>query len=230
MARKYKLTRPELKRQQDLLRRFTRYLPMLKLKQQQLQVTVRQTRKEIKTAGVALAKAETAFAAYSSVLRDRAGLDVVHLATASQIRTRSVNVAGIAVPAFDEVSFPEARYSLFVSPVWVDQALSDMREVSRRHAEVHVLKAGLAILERELTRVSQRVNLFEKVKIPESQDAIRRIRIHLGDEMTAAVARAKIAKAKLVSQKPPVYPFVGDEVVPVTSKVGSSAAPSGAET
>ena len=43
----------------------------------------------------------------------------------------------------------------------------------------------------------QRVNLFEKVMIPNTQDNIRRIRIALGDQMTAGVARAKIAKAKL---------------------------------
>ncbi|MCX5669743.1 MAG: hypothetical protein NTU94_00260, partial [Planctomycetota bacterium] len=42
----------------------------------------------------------------------------------------------------------------------------------------------------------QRVNLFEKIKIPEAREAIRVIRIRLGDEMTAAVGRAKIAKAK----------------------------------
>jgi hypothetical protein len=43
------------------------------------------------------------------------------------------------------------------------------------------------------------VNLFEKVKIPEAQEAIRVIRIKLGDEMTAAVGRAKIAKYKIAS-------------------------------
>ena len=43
------------------------------------------------------------------------------------------------------------------------------------------------------------MNLFDKVKIPESREAIRVIRIHLGDEMTAAVGRAKIAKAKLAA-------------------------------
>ncbi len=40
MAIKIKLTRPELKRQRDTLSRFRRYLPMLKLKQQQLQLTI----------------------------------------------------------------------------------------------------------------------------------------------------------------------------------------------
>jgi len=45
----------------------------------------------------------------------------------------------------------------------------------------------------------QRVNLFEKIKIPEAKNAIRVIRIKLGDDMTSAVGRSKIAKTKLVA-------------------------------
>ena len=48
--------------------------------------------------------------------------------------------------------------------------------------------------ERRLT--SQRVNLFEKVKIPEAKENIRMISIYLGDQQTSAVVRGKIAKKK----------------------------------
>jgi V/A-type H+/Na+-transporting ATPase subunit D len=60
-----------------------------------------------------------------------------------------------------------------------------------------VLREGERLLQGELSRVIQRVNLFEKIMIPKDRDAIRRIRIKLGDEMAAAVGRAKIAKGKL---------------------------------
>ncbi|MCD4823228.1 MAG: hypothetical protein K8S55_01360 [Phycisphaerae bacterium] len=60
-------------------------------------------------------------------------------------------------------------------------------------------------MQKELIKIIQRVNLFEKVKIPESLEAIRRIRIHLGDEMTAAVGRAKIAKGKITKSEATVY-------------------------
>ncbi len=55
------------------------------------------------------------------------------------------------------------------------------------------------MLRRELTRIVQRVNLFEKIMIPDAREAIRRIRIKLGDEMTDAVGRSKIAKKKLAA-------------------------------
>ena len=63
--------------------------------------------------------------------------------------------------------------------------------------ELKVQRARQLTLQGELTRTLQRVNLFEKVMIPTTIENIRRIRIALGDQMTAGVARAKIAKAKL---------------------------------
>jgi V/A-type H+-transporting ATPase subunit D len=60
------------------------------------------------------------------------------------------------------------------------------------------LHRQLHLLQGELTKVVQRVNLFEKIKIPDCKDTIRRIRIKLGDESTSAVCRSKIAKGKLM--------------------------------
>ena len=46
--RKIKYTRTELKRQRDALARFKRYLPTLKLKQQQVQASILQTREKFR--------------------------------------------------------------------------------------------------------------------------------------------------------------------------------------
>jgi len=198
MARqKIKLTRPELKRQRDALERFERYLPMLKLKQQQLQLMIRQISQQRTEALAAVQKARGTFDAYRHILGDLAGVDVRGLATCSEVRTSTSNIAGVNIPVFEDVSFPRADYSLFATPAWVDTALTDLREVSRREAELDIVQKQFDLLNRELTKIVQRVNLFEKVKIPEVREAIRRIRIHLGDEMTSAVGRAKIAKSKL---------------------------------
>jgi len=198
MAEKIKLTRPELKRQRDALTRFERYLPMLKLKQQQLQLTMRQIEKERQKAVKAEAEARKKFESYETVMNDMAGVNVAALADFKEIKTSSTNVAGVAIPVFDDVVFPEAIYSLFATPAWVDRALADLREVNKRRARLDILQRQTDLLQKELTKIVQRVNLFEKVKIPESKEYIRRIRIQLGDEMTSAVGRAKIAKNKLV--------------------------------
>jgi V/A-type H+-transporting ATPase subunit D len=197
MGRKYKLTRPELKRQRDALARFERYLPMLKLKQQQLQITLLEVEQAQAELAAELDRAEGLFRPYQAVLADYAGLDVRGLAKPTEVQTTTANVAGVTIPVFQAAVFPPAAYSLFATPPWVDRALADLRRISELRAQEKVLRRRFELLHRELIRIMQRVNLFEKVKIPEATETIRVIRIHLGDEMTAAVGRAKIAKAKI---------------------------------
>ena len=64
-------------------------------------------------------------------------------------------------------------------------------------AELMVIKEGIAVLEQELRITTQRVNLFEKVKIPECQENIRQICIYLGDQQANAVGVSKVAKKKI---------------------------------
>ena len=53
------------------------------------------------------------------------------------------------------------------------------------------------LLMRELRTTTQRVNLFEKVKIPETKANIKAISVYLGDQQVAAVVRGKISKKNL---------------------------------
>lgn len=210
MAQKIKLTRPELKRRRDRLARFQRYLPMLKLKQQQLQMTLREIAAQVQRAQQALDDVAARLSRYRTLLADRAGIPLEQWARPERVRTARRNIAGVDVPVFEDIEFPAARYSLFGTPAWVDQALADLREQSRRQAEYDVVREGETLLQRELARVIQRVNLFEKIMIPQDREAIRRIRIKLGDEMAAAVGRAKIAKGKLAKVLDDAAPDAGD--------------------
>ncbi len=205
MAKKISLTRPELKRQRDALTRFTRYLPMLKLKQQQLQMTLRDVQKEMQDSDQAVRKAQDRFDTYREVLADRAGLNVQELSACERVDTDTTSIAGVRVPVFKGVAFPKISYSLFATPAWVDAAIADLREVSRHKAEYEILAERYKLLHRELIKIIQRVNLFEKIKIPEAREAIRVIRIRLGDEMTAGVGRAKIAKSKILDSEAEIY-------------------------
>ena len=201
MAKKIKLTRPELKSQRDMLARFERYLPMLKLKQQQLQLTIREVQQKRREVLKAAEKSRQQIQPYKAVLSDLAGVNFRELSKPEKIETTDTNIAGVRIPVFHAVAFPVAVYSLFATPPWVDRAVADHRELNRHLAEAEVLEKQYELLGRELTKIVQRVNLFEKVKIPGCREAIRVIRIKLGDEMTAAVGRAKIAKTKLAESE-----------------------------
>lgn len=195
--RKIKFTRTELKSQRDKLARFMRYLPTLKLKQQQVQASIVQTRQAVDKTQEAVNATEKKISAYEGLYNDVAGVNFTKLATPDSIDTTTHSIAGVHVPQFKTIIFPKADFSLFATASWVDKALADLKTLNRQTAELDILQECLDLLQAELKKVMQRVNLFEKVMIPNTLDNIRRIRIALGDQMTAGVARAKIAKAKL---------------------------------
>ncbi|MEE4351805.1 MAG: V-type ATP synthase subunit D [Desulfatiglans sp.] len=195
--KKIKMTWAELRQQRNALARFELYLPTLQLKQQQLQTAILKVRREHGQLRQEADAIEQRISLYKSVFRDTAGVHVAALSEPGDIKTSTANIAGVMVPIFESAAFPEALYSLFGTPVWVDQALSDRREQNMTLVKLEIVEHKLALLQDELKRIMQRVNLFEKVIIPEARENIRRIRIALGDRMTAAVARAKIAKEKL---------------------------------
>jgi V/A-type H+-transporting ATPase subunit D len=105
-------------------------------------------------------------------------------------------VAGVSIPVLRNVAVSAAAPDLFATPPWVDDAVETVARLIRLRVAAEVLREQLRRVREELRVTTQRVNLFEKVKIPESVENIRVIRIFLGDEQTAAVVRGKFAKSR----------------------------------
>ena len=192
---KIKLTKTELKAQTDALKRFQRFLPMLQLKKQQLQGEI----------AAIVAKAEET-AARENALRGEIGRWVGLLATdeslvdglvkVKAVHTGTANNAGVAIPTFESIETDVREVDPWATPAWVDAVAEAAARIMSLQSERAVYDEQRRLVTEELQRTSQRVNLFEKVKIPECRDAIRVIKIALGDEQTAAVARGKIAKSR----------------------------------
>jgi len=199
---KIKYTKTELKKQRDALKQFTRFLPTLQLKKQQLQVEVQRTLDETRKLLAKKQAEEYTVAEWAEILARPEFESVQSLLRVREIVKSSKNIAGIDVPVLDSVAFDQESYDLFVTDPWVDHALNAMRRLFELKMHEHVLKEELRLLEAELRTTTQRVNLFEKVKIPEAKENIRVIQIALGDEQTAAVCRSKIAKRKAVAASP----------------------------
>lgn len=193
---KIKLTKGELKRQRDALKQYERYLPTLQLKKQQIQF-------EILRQAVTLEEKERAEMAKRDAAKVWAGLltdksvDVKPMIVPAGIITDSRNIAGVDIPVFVSAEFEPAEYDLFAAPLWVDNAVEALRAIISVREEISVIRKGLVILRHELRITTQRVNLFEKVKIPEAGEAIRLIKIYIGDQMANAVGRSKMAKRKI---------------------------------
>ena len=196
---KIKLTKNELKVQKDALKMYRRYLPTLTLKKQQLQSEIRGI--EAKAAAVRAQKTELeqGFADWIAVFSE-ADAFPPHIITVSNIRKGSGNIAGVAIPTYEGADFSRGDYDLYETPLWVDLAANHMEKAMALDLEAAVLDEQVALLEKELMATSQRVNLFEKVKIPETEENIKKISIYMADQQVSAVVRSKISKRKIAQR------------------------------
>ena len=197
-----KLTKNEQKVQKDLLKQYQRYLPTLQLKKQQLQQVIMTTRAELAQKEAERVQMIGNLDDWVAVFAENAIFDedksIDTLVQPETVICRNENIAGVTVPKFEELKFKDVEYDVDDYPLWVDTALVKLREIARLDALVSTLRKQEALLEKELRSTSQRVNLFEKVKIPEAKENIRVIGVYLGDQQTAAVVSGKISKKKLV--------------------------------
>ncbi len=191
-----KLTKNELKKQKDGLKRFQRYLPTLILKKQQLQMVIRQVEVRERELSEKKDLLYGQLSAWIQVFGEEIPLE--QYLSVKEIHEETGNIAGVDIPQFSGISFTENKYDLFEFPLWVDAGLDMLKSLLELDAQITVLRKQIALLGEELRITTQRVNLFEKVKIPTTKENIRKIQIYLGDQQTAAVVRGKIAKSNMM--------------------------------
>lgn len=196
-----KLTKNELKTQKDQLKQFQRYLPTLQLKKQQLQIVIRGILTELEQKNSELLAMQSGLDDWIAVFAENQLFDeslrLDKLVRPERVVTGTDNIAGVRIPVFRDLTFKDVEYNVEDYPLWVDTAVYRLKDIARLSALVKTLQRQIVLLEKELRTTSQRVNLFEKVKIPEAKENIRVIGIYLGDQQTSAVVRGKIAKKKL---------------------------------
>ena len=196
-----KLTKNELKAQKDHLKQFQRYLPTLQMKKQQLQTVVMKVMAELERVEKERLAAADGLDEWVAVFAENrsfaAEKQLLTLVKPDKVLYDEQNIAGVTVPVFRELTFCDIRYDIADYPLWVDTAVVKLREIAQLDALVKTLRIQAERLQKELRSTAQRVNLFEKVKIPETKENIRVIGIYLGDQQTSAVVRGKIAKRKL---------------------------------
>lgn len=106
------------------------------------------------------------------------------------------NLVGVKLLYLKQIEIQSKPYSLLSKPHWVDFLVILLKEMLELKIRLKVDKKRVEILQQAVKKVTQRVNLFDKVLIPRAQQNIRKIRIFLSDTERAAVVRAKITKNK----------------------------------
>jgi len=189
------LNKTELARKKRELATYRRFLPSLDLKRRQLL-------EERSRARADLAELERQRAA----LREEAGrnipmlsnrrISVEGLVTVRDVQLGEANIVGVCVPVFESVDVAVEPYGLLSKPHWVDAVVEMLKRAAELQLREQVARERLERLEAGLKKVTQRVNLFEKVLIPRAEAAIRTIQVGLADIERASVVRSKIAKRK----------------------------------
>jgi V/A-type H+-transporting ATPase subunit D len=189
------LSKSSLQQQRDRLRLFERFLPSLELKRQQLTAEYKKALQVLAEAEQGAEQASRSLPALLPVLGS------VRMQLSGLIRIRRVDVAeedvlGLRLPTLRAVEFDIADYSLLATPFWLDDLVTCLKDVATYRLRLQVYRQRVARMQGAVRRVTQRVNLFEKVLIPDAKRNIARIQIFLSDVERAAVVTSKIAKGK----------------------------------
>ena len=189
------LNKSSLKLERDRLETYQRFLPSLDLKRQQLLAEFKGAEKALAATRRALDELVASLEGLLALL----GASTMDLAGYVKVRTAELdeeNMIGVRLPVLGKVEFSVEEYSTLAKPFWVDTLIEYLQKTDTLRIREQVDQERVRRLEEAVRKITQRVNLFEKVLIPTARENILRIRIYLGDAERAAVVRSKIVKAK----------------------------------
>jgi len=189
------LSKSSLQQQRDKLRLFGRFLPSLDLKRQQLTVEYKKAMQVLAEAEQGASKASRSLPGLLPILGS-ATMKLSGLVRIRRVDIGEEDLLGVRLPALRGVEFDAADYSLLATPFWIDDLVTCLKEVATYRIRLHVYRERVARMQAAVRRITQRVNLFEKVLIPDAKRNIARIQIFLSDVGRAAVVTSKIAKSK----------------------------------
>lgn len=189
------LNKGGLQKERGLLKLYQRLLPSLDLKRRQLTLIQQKAALELAAAQAEVTGVGERTAERIPMLADR-GVEISGLLRLENLRVEEENVVGVRLPILREAACSVREYSLLAEPHWVDSAVAELKRMVEAQARLKVAGQRVRILNAAVRRITQRVNLFDKILIPTARKNIQRILIFLGDGERAAVVRSKIAKHK----------------------------------
>ena len=192
---KVTISKSSLAQQRRQLRLFQRFLPSLDLKRQQLLTEQKQAQHQLAEAEQEIADLTQSLTGLMEPL-GAYDIDLSGLVTVDSVLIDEENIVGARLPVVREVKFKTATYSMLAKPFWVDFLVPYLQRMCSLRVHLQVRRERVARLNQQVRRITQRVNLFEKVLIPRAEESMKRIQVGLGEQERSAVVRSKIAKKK----------------------------------
>jgi V/A-type H+-transporting ATPase subunit D len=181
------------------LKRYRQYLPSLDLKRQQLIAERTKAIALLEKTEHAIRRSYLFVERQLPMLSDE-NIDLEGLVIIKEAVFSEENIVGVRLPAIQTIEITCQPYSFLTKPHWVDQVVIQLKLMLELKIRLKIEQQRLDVLQKAVKKVTQRVNLFDKVLIPKAQKNISKIRIFLSDSERASVVRAKITKQKRLKE------------------------------
>lgn len=195
MALKFQYNKTYLQQLNKELKVRLNALPTLEAKESALRLEVKKARSELSNIEEKL-KSELESQIKTYRLWTELPQDVVKV---KEVVVDIKKIAGVKTPILQEVKFEVVRYSVFSVASWVPAGIEILKNLVRLKIELGLAQKKVEILEYARKKTTQKVNLYEKVQIPEYREAIRKIKRFLEDEDNLAKSAQKILKTKIAA-------------------------------
>ena len=169
-----------------------RALPTLKNKEMALRLEVSKSKKKFNELNERLTKKMAEYSKQPGIW----GEFIPEMISIGEVKTQTKTVAGVKTPILDEIIFKVDEFSLFGVPKWFPEGINRAKELVSVAIERDFFYRKMELLNQARRRTTQKVNLYEKVQIPEYENAIRKIKRFLEDEENLSKSAQKIIKKR----------------------------------
>lgn len=192
---KLALNKSTLNKEGRKVKAYRKFVPALDLKRKQLLAERANSRKAQAELEDTLLRLRQQVREQLPMLSNYQG-SVNDLVVIEDFSLRQINLVGIRLPELESVALKVRPYSSLATEHWLDPLVILLKQSVELQLKQQVLTKRLELLEVGLRKTTQRLNLFDKVLIPQAEKNIRKIRIALSDSERAGVVTSKIAKNK----------------------------------
>lgn len=124
-----------------------------------------------------------------------------NLINVGDVKISTTKIAGVKIPVLEEIIFNETEFSIFENPKWFPRGISVVKSLAKIGTEREFFVKKMSLLDYARKKTTQKVNLYEKVQIPEYEDAILKIKRFLEDEENLSKSAQKIVKKRQQKQR-----------------------------
>ena len=201
MAIKFQYNKTSLNELNKQLKTRVRALPTLKSKESALRVEVKKAKQHSERL---VAQLEDQLKSYEYMARLWNEFEP-GLISVTDVKLKTVKIAGVPTPALEEVLFDVKDINLFTKPMWYADGVQILKNLAQLGIESEVYTEVARILDYQRKKTTQKVNLYEKVQIPGYNEAIRKIKRYMEDEENLSKASQKIVKNKHIAEEEAEY-------------------------